>query len=78
MSYDDDLDDINVSPLWHDLGKLHDAGIVHRRLDLDRIVTHPDGSLGFGDLSSASVAEEAGAKSKDRAQLIGLALLVDR
>jgi glycosyltransferase 2 family protein len=73
---DDDLDGINISPLWHDLGKLHDAGIVHRRLDLDRIVTHPDGSLGFGDLSSASVAEEAGAESKDRAQLIGLALLL--
>ena len=73
---DDDLDDINLSPLWHDLRKLHDAGIVHRRLDLDRIVTHPDGSLGFGDLSSASVAEEAGAESKDRAQLIGLALLL--
>ena len=68
--------DVNLSPLWHDLGRLHDAGIVHGRLDLDRIVTHPDGSLGFGDLSSASVAEEPGAKSKDRAQLIGLALML--
>ena len=66
-----------IAPLWHDLRRLHEAGIVHRRLDLDRIVSHPDGSLGFGDLSSASVAEEAGAKSKDRAQLIGLALLFD-
>ena len=66
-----------IAPLWHDLRRLHDSGIVHRQLDLDRIVTHPDGSLGFGDLSSASVAEEAGAKSKDRAQLIGLALLFD-
>ena len=68
--------EINVSPLWHDLGRLHDAGIVHRRLDLDRIVTRPDGSLGFGDLSSASVADQPGDKSKDRAQLIGLALLL--
>ena len=68
--------EVDIEPLWHDLNRLHDAGIVHRRLDLDRIVIHPDGSLGFGDLSSASVAEEAHAKSKDRAQLIGLALLL--
>ena len=67
----------DLAPLWRDLRRLHDAGIVHRQIDLDRIVAHPDGSLGFGDLSSASVAEEAGAKSKDRAQLIGLALLLD-
>ncbi len=68
--------DVNITPLWHDLARLHDAGVVHRRLDLDRIVVRPDGSLGFGDLSSASVAEEAHAKSKDRAQLIGLDLLL--
>lgn len=68
--------DVKLSPLWHDLSRLHTAGIVHRRLDLDRIVTRPDGSLGFGDLSSASVAEEADAKAKDRAQLLGLALLL--
>jgi uncharacterized membrane protein YbhN (UPF0104 family) len=67
---------VDITPLWHDLSRLHDAGIVHRRLDLDRIVVHPDGSLGFGDLSSASVAEEAHAKAKDRAQLIGLAILL--
>jgi uncharacterized membrane protein YbhN (UPF0104 family) len=66
----------DIAPLWDDLRRLHDAGIVHRQLDLDRIVVHPDGPLGFGDLPSASVAEEAGAKSKDRAQLIGLALLL--
>jgi uncharacterized membrane protein YbhN (UPF0104 family) len=66
----------DIDPLWHDLARLHDAGIVHRRVDLDRIVVHSDGSLGFGDLSSASVAEEAHAKSKDRAQLIGLELLL--
>ena len=71
-------DEISVAPLWRELGRLHDAGIVHRRLDLDRIVVHPDGSLGFGDLSSASVAAEPHAKDKDRAQLIGLALLLDR
>ena len=67
---------VDIAPLWHDLGRLHAGGIVHRRLDLDRIVVHPDGALGFGDLSSASVAEEPHAKSKDRAQLIGLSLLL--
>jgi uncharacterized membrane protein YbhN (UPF0104 family) len=72
----DGAPDFDIDPLWQDLRRLHDAGIVHRRLDLDRIVVHPDGSLGFGDLSSASVAEEAHAKSKDRAQLIGLQLLL--
>ncbi len=67
---------VDIAPLWHDLGRLHAGGIVHRRLDLDRIVVHPDGALGFGDLSSASVAEEPHAKAKDRAQLIGLSLLL--
>jgi glycosyltransferase 2 family protein len=67
---------LDVGALWHELCKLHDAGMVHRRLDLDRIVTTPDGWLGFGDLSSASVAEQPMAKAKDRAQLIGLGLLL--
>jgi uncharacterized protein (TIRG00374 family) len=62
--------------LWSELRKLHDAGMVHRRIDLDRIVSRPDGSLGFGDVSSASVAEHPTAKARDRAQLIGLVLLL--
>ena len=44
-----------IDSLWDQLAILHAAGIAHRRIDLDRIVRHDDGTAGFGDLSSSSV-----------------------
>ncbi|MFV0308603.1 MAG: hypothetical protein ACK5OX_12765, partial [Desertimonas sp.] len=41
-----------IDDLWVELDRLHDAGLTHGRLDLDRVVVHDDASLGFGDLSS--------------------------
>ena len=52
--------------------RLHDAGIAHRRLDLDRSVARDDGTLGFGDLSSARVAETAADRRRDEAQALAL------
>ena len=65
-----------VVALWSDLARLHDAGITHRQLDLDRILLHDDGTLGFGDLSSASVTGSPASRRHDRAQLLALSILL--
>ncbi len=62
--------------VWRDLDRLHDAGITLRRLDLDRIVARDDGSLGFGDLAAAAVAESAADRRQDDAQLLALGILL--
>jgi uncharacterized membrane protein YbhN (UPF0104 family) len=58
--------------LWADLRRLHARGITHRRIDLDRIALHDDGTAGFGDVSSASVRSDAGDELADAAQLLAL------
>jgi uncharacterized protein (TIRG00374 family) len=69
------LTETQVDALWDQLAALHAAGIAHRRIDLDRIVRHDDGTAGFGDLSSSSVQAEDADLLKDRAQLLSLSLL---
>jgi uncharacterized membrane protein YbhN (UPF0104 family) len=64
-----------VDSLWDQLALLHAAGIAHRRIDLDRIVRHDDGTAGFGDLSSLSVQPREIDLLKDRAQLLAVAIL---
>jgi uncharacterized membrane protein YbhN (UPF0104 family) len=71
-----DLTDDALDSLWRDLGRLHDAGIAHHRIDLDRVVRHADGTLGFGDLSSAGVAETPADRRQDEAQALALLLVV--
>ena len=75
-AYDGDISDEAVAGLWGELQRLHGAGIVHRQLDLDRLVVRSDGSLGFGDLSSASVTESVGDARHDEAQLLGAFVLL--
>ena len=65
-----------VASLWNDLARLHRAGITHRRLDLDRVVLRPDGSVGFGDLASASVADTTASLLQDRAQAFVLSMVL--
>jgi glycosyltransferase 2 family protein len=62
--------------LWREIDRLHEAGIAHRRLDLDRVVVTPGRSLALGDLSSATVAGEPDDAAKDRAQVLALSILV--
>ena len=69
-------DDAAIDGLWRDLALLHDAGIAHNRVDLDRVVARGDGTIGFGDLSSASVAADRSAMLQDRAQVLTVALLL--
>ena len=65
-----------VASLWMDLARLHRGGMAHRRLDLDRLVARSDGSIGFGDLSSASVTDSPADLLHDRAQALVVALLL--
>ena len=65
-----------LDAIWRDLGRLHDAGIAHGRLDLDRVVRRDDGTLGVGDLSSATVAETPAERRRDEAQALALTLVV--
>jgi uncharacterized membrane protein YbhN (UPF0104 family) len=69
------LDEAAISTLWRQVQRLHEAGINHGRIDLDRVVVTPDRALAFGDLSSATVAGEPEDDIKDRAQVLALALL---
>jgi uncharacterized membrane protein YbhN (UPF0104 family) len=64
-----------IGSLWHQLGRLHACGIVHHRIDLDRVVTTDHGSAGFSDLSSASVLSIQVDAIADRAQLLALSIV---
>jgi glycosyltransferase 2 family protein len=69
------IDEAAISTLWGEIDRLHDAGISHGRIDLDRVVITPERSLALGDLSSATVAGEPEDDAKDRAQVLALSLL---
>src|SRR5262249_4616307 len=56
--------------LWKELGLLHNAGLAHNRIDLDRIAVSENGSIGFCDLASASVQYRPEHRLEDRAQLL--------
>jgi uncharacterized protein (TIRG00374 family) len=61
-----------VRSLWDQLGRLHGCGIVHHRIDLDRVVSRDGESAGFSDLSSASVLVDEVDAVDDRAQMLAL------
>jgi uncharacterized membrane protein YbhN (UPF0104 family) len=70
-----EIDEAGISGLWQAIGRLHEAGMAHRRIDLDRVVVTPERSLALSDLSSSTVAAEPEDTAKDRAQVLVLALL---
>ena len=69
---DAELSADEVQELWDQLGRLHAGGIVHHRIDLDRVVVRRRSPAGFGDLSSASVLSDQVDAVADRAQLFAL------
>ena len=71
-----DASEAGLAALWDDLHRLHRGGMVHNRIDLDRIVTRTDGSLGFGDLSSATVSDSPTDLVRDEAQVVGLSIVL--
>ncbi len=70
------LDDTAFAALWREIHRLHEAGITHGRIDLDRVVVTADGMLALGDLSSATVTGEPDDAAKDRAQALALSILL--
>ena len=70
------IDEDAVAGLWHEIHRLHAAGIVHRSVDLDRVIVTPEGSLALGDLSSATVAGQPDDAALDRAQVLALSILL--
>jgi uncharacterized membrane protein YbhN (UPF0104 family) len=64
-----------VRALWVELAQLHAIGVIHHRIDLDRVVIQGDTSAGFSDLSSATVRYEPADEFGDRAQLLTLTIL---
>jgi uncharacterized membrane protein YbhN (UPF0104 family) len=65
-----------VESLWSDLLELHGAGVVHHRIDIDRLAVRDDGTLGFADLSSASVRSSVDDEFVDHSQLLALTALL--
>jgi uncharacterized membrane protein YbhN (UPF0104 family) len=65
-----------IESLWSDLRQLHRAGVVHHRIDLDRLAVRDDGTLGFADLSSAAVRSSIDDEVVDHAQLVALTTLL--
>jgi uncharacterized protein (TIRG00374 family) len=68
------LNDEQLAGLWRELELLHRAGITHRRIDLDRVVSHDDGTIGFSDLASATVERRVEDERTDNAQTIALSI----
>ena len=70
------IDEAMLAGLWREVHRLHDAGITHGRIDLDRVLVTADGSLALGDLSSATVTGAREDAAKDRAQVLTLSILL--
>jgi uncharacterized protein (TIRG00374 family) len=69
-----DFDEAAVSGLWREVDRLHHNGIIHRRVDLDRVIVTSEGSLALGDLSSATLTGEPADAVVDRAQVLALSI----
>ena len=55
---------------WSALGKLHELGISHGRVNAESLIVRPDGSAAFTDFGAAQVAAPDGDMRTDRAQLL--------
>jgi uncharacterized membrane protein YbhN (UPF0104 family)/tRNA A-37 threonylcarbamoyl transferase component Bud32 len=64
------VDDELLQGIWRNLGRLHDQGVAHRRLDASRILIRPDGTPAFGDFGGAAVAADDADIAADRAQVL--------
>jgi uncharacterized protein (TIRG00374 family) len=70
-----------LRPLWEAVTKLHQGGIAHGRLEMDRLVVLGDGSVALADFAAASLTPTPTQVLADRAQLVvttALAFGIDR
>jgi uncharacterized protein (TIRG00374 family) len=68
------LTEAQARSLWDQLGRLHACGIVHHRIDLDRLVIVSSEAAAFNDLSSAAAQPTDVDAMADRAQLLALTI----
>jgi uncharacterized protein (TIRG00374 family) len=71
----DRLDDDQLRECWRALLALHRAGIAHGRIDGDRVLVSPDGSVVLADLGEAEIAAPRDALLADRARLLAATAL---
>jgi uncharacterized membrane protein YbhN (UPF0104 family) len=64
------LDDTTVEAWWAALGRLHDAGMAHGRIDPTRLTRRADGRAALVDWSTAEVAATDDTRRRDDAQLL--------
>ncbi len=65
-----------LADAWDALGRLHDAGIAHRRVDLDRLVVRHDGVVAFSDFADARLHPAETDRMIDRVHLLVATWLV--
>ena len=71
----DEIDDRLLRGWWESLGRLHELGVSHGRVDADRIGARSNGSPVLIDLGAAKVAATENEFLTDRAQLLVLTAL---
>ena len=69
------VEQVDVTPdllrsAWSALGRLHELGISHGRVNAESLIVRPDGSAAFTDFGAAQVAAPDGDMRTDRAQLL--------
>ncbi len=65
-----ELDDTHVVAGWRALTRLHDAGIAHGRVGLQRLLALDGGGAAITDLADAELAAPPDALAADRARLL--------
>jgi uncharacterized membrane protein YbhN (UPF0104 family) len=70
------LDDAVLRSAWTELERLHDAGVSHGNLALERIIVTGDGTVAFDDLTSAGVHPDSFWFERDRVTLLAATALV--
>jgi len=65
-----------LADAWDVLGRLHDAGIAHRRIDLDRLVVRHDGAVALSDFADARLHPAETDRMIDRVHLLVATSLV--
>jgi len=65
-----DVDDAQLRRAWDALMRLHDAGLSHGRIDGDRVLALPDGTIALADLAESDLTASRDAVVTDRARLL--------
>jgi len=65
-----EIDDATLRATWAAVARLHDAGLVHGRLILDRVGIAPDGAAVLSDFAEGRIAATAAERDREVAILL--------